>query len=314
MWTPQRYIPMVLTGSIVVIAFVLTSCSGTTEQGAEEQESAERGSAGQSVARAAEPGTASPDAAEQESMESQKGDSVNHAVFDGMLKKYVDDKGMIDYRTWKARDLATLDGYLEMLEGVDPEGLEDRNEVFAFWINTYNALTIRAMLHFYPTSSIRNHVSVLGYSIWKDYKITIRGQEYSLDDIEHKILRKMDEPLIHFALVCASIGCPPLMTEAFTAEDLDRQLRENTLVFFADPGKFRADPENRTVWLSPIMDWYKDDFGKNWPERLRFIAPYVPDDAARALLKREDVEVDYLDYDWGINEQINEQTNEQQNN
>ena len=239
------------------------------------------------------PGTAEP----------QGGDRVDHSVYDGLLKKYVDDRGMIDYRTWKARDVGTLDGYLDMLKGVDPDGLRDRNEVFAFWINAYNALTIRGMLHFYPTSSIRDHVSLLGYSIWKDYKINVRGTEYSLDDIEHEILRKMDEPLVHFALVCASIGCPPLMTEAFTAEHLDRQLRQNTLVFFADPSKFRADPGNQTVWLSPIMDWYKDDFGKNRRARLDFIAPYVPDDAARALLRRKDVAVDYLHYDWGINEQ-----------
>ena len=239
------------------------------------------------------PGTAEP----------QGGGRVDHSVYDGLLKKYVDDRGMIDYRTWKARDVGTLDGYLDMLKGVDPDGLRDRNEVFAFWINAYNALTIRGMLHFYPTSSIRDHVSLLGYSIWKDYKINVRGTDYSLDDIEHEILRKMDEPLVHFALVCASIGCPPLMTEAFTAEHLDRQLRQNTLVFFADPSKFRADPGNQTVWLSPIMDWYKDDFGKNRRARLDFIAPYVPDDAARALLRRKDVAVDYLHYDWGINEQ-----------
>ena len=242
------------------------------------------------------PGTAEP-----------QGDGmVDHSVYDGLLKKYVDDKGLIDYRTWKARDVGTLDGYLEMIKGVDPDGLKDRNELFAFWINTYNALTIRGMLHFYPTSSIKNHVSLFGYSIWKDYQINIRGKEYSLDDIEHKILRKMNEPLIHFALVCASIGCPPLETEAFTADGLDRQLKENTLVFFADPAKFRADPENKTVWLSPIMDWYKDDFGRNQRERLVYIASYVPDDAARALLKEEDVDVDYLEYDWDINEQRGE--------
>ncbi len=239
------------------------------------------------------PGTAEP----------QGGGRLDHSVYDGLLKKYVDDRGMIDYRTWKDRDVGTLDSYLDMLKGVDPDGLRNRNEVFAFWINAYNALTIRGMLHFYPTSSIRNHVSLIGYSIWKDYKINISGTDYSLDDIEHEILRKMDEPLIHFALVCASIGCPPLMTEAFTAEDMERQLRANTLVFFADPSKFRADQGNHTVWLSPIMDWYKDDFGKNWRERLDFIAPYVPDDAARALLGQKDVDVDYLHYDWGINEQ-----------
>lgn len=235
--------------------------------------------------------------------EAQGGDMVDHSVYDGLLKKYVDDRGMIDYRTWKARDVGTLDGYLEMIKSVDPGALKDRNEVFAYWINTYNALTIRGMLHFYPTTSIRDHVSLLGYSIWKDYKIDIQGTEYSLDDIEHNILRKMDEPLVHFALVCASIGCPPLMTEAFTAEDVERQMKANTLVFFADPSKFRADPEDNTVWLSPIMDWYKDDFGKNQQEVLEYIAPYVPDDAARALLKRRDVDVDYLHYDWGINEQ-----------
>lgn len=232
------------------------------------------------------------------------GDGImDHSVYDGLLKKYVDGKGMVDYRAWKVRDVDALDEYLKMIQGVNLVRIKERNELFAFWINTYNALTIRGMLDFYPTSSIRNHVSQFGYNIWKDYKISIEGEEYSLDAIEHEILRKMGEPLIHFALVCASIGCPPLMAEAFTGEGLDRQLRGNTLLFFAEPSKFRAEPENGKVWLSAIMEWYKDDFGRNQQERLDFISPYITDDVARDLLKCQNVVVDYLDYDWGINEQ-----------
>tara|TARA_B100000029_G_scaffold389840_1_gene386373 strand:- start:73466 stop:74251 length:786 start_codon:yes stop_codon:yes gene_type:complete len=235
----------------------------------------------------------------------QGGSMVDHSLYNKLLNKYVNNKGLVNYRAWKNQDVNTLDTYLDMIKEVDTSKLEVKNELLAFWINTYNALTIRGILHFYPTNSIKNHVSVVGYSIWKDYKININDNDYSLDDIEHKILRNMDEPLIHFALVCASIGCPPLLKEAFRADNLEEQLADNARVFFLDPTKFDADSENNIIKLSPILDWYKDDFGNDQRERLNFIIPYIPDNIARNLLQDSDVTVEYLDYNWGINEQKN---------
>lgn len=228
---------------------------------------------------------------------------VDHSIYDALLKKYVDEKGLVAYKPWKAKDEATLDGYLAAIGRIDPAQLKDKAERLAYWINVYNALTIKGMLHFYPTKSIRDHVSTFGYSIWKDYKITISGKEYSLDDVEHEILRKMNEPRIHFAIVCASISCPPLLNEAFTSDRIEAQLKERTITFFADPEKFQIDPAKNTVRLSPIMDWYGEDFGNNQRERLDYIKPYIQDAEARAFLDRDKLKVKKLDYDWGINEQ-----------
>ena len=119
-----------------------------------------------------------------------------------------------------------------------------------------------------------------------------------------QILRKMNEPRIHFAIVCASIGCPPLLDEAFTTDRLERQLTERTITFFSNPDKFRIDPDKNTVRLSPIMDWYKDDFGKNQQDRLDFIKPFIQDADARVFLSRDKLKIENLDYDWGINDQM----------
>ena len=229
---------------------------------------------------------------------------VDHSVYDALLKKYVDKEGFVAYQKWKDQDEATLDGYLEAIGQVDPARLKNDGEKLVFWINVYNALTLKAMLHFYPTKSIRDHVKIIGYNIWKDYKLTIHDKDYSLDDMEHQILRKMNEPRIHFAIVCASIGCPPLLDEAFTTDRLERQLTERTITFFSDPDKFRIDPDKNTVRLSPIMDWYKDDFGKNQQDRLDFIKPFIQDADARAFLSRDKLKIENLDYDWGINDQM----------
>lgn len=233
---------------------------------------------------------------------------VDHGLYNRLLKRYVDETGFVDYKTWKTQDENTLNTYLEAVGHVNPAQLRDRRERLAFWINVYNALTIKAILHFYPTKSIRDHVSLLvGYNVWKDFKWTINGQDYSLDEIEHDILRKMGEPRIHFAIVCASIGCPPLRNEAYTGERLEAQLTANTNAFFADPQKFRIDTKARTVYVSPILDWFKEDFGKNQEERLAFIRPYVPE-AVRGFLSGDGWTVRYLDYDWGLNERSPQRT------
>jgi hypothetical protein len=214
----------------------------------------------------------------------------------------VDDNGLVAYAAWKQKDEATLEAYLAGIGTVDPDRLSDAPERLAFWINVYNALTIKGILHFYPTKSIRDHVSVLGYNIWKDFRITIDSRSYSLDDIEHRILRKMDEPRIHFAIVCASIGCPRLLNEAYTGNRLEEQLVRNTRAFFADPNKFRIDRTKRTVWMSTILDWYREDFGKNQQDRLMFIKPYISNDKDRDFLDERELKVKYFDYDWNLND------------
>lgn len=229
---------------------------------------------------------------------------VQHESWDGLLKKYVDEAGMVDYKSWQASpaDSRALDSYLEILSTAQIEGAEPK-VALAFWINAYNAVTVKGILREYPTSSIRNHTArVVGYNIWHDLKLSVDGQDFSLDQIEHQVLRTMGEPRIHFAIVCASIGCPRLLSEAYVPEELDEQLERNTREFFAQPTKFGVDIQSRKVQLSPILKWFGEDFGDSETERLEFIAQYAPE-AAQPLLQSGKANVSYLDYDWDLNSQ-----------
>lgn len=233
-------------------------------------------------------------------------DEVDHQLLDALLKKYVDDYGDVDYATWQksANDMRALDSYLGELSRVEPRWQATRPAMLAFWINAYNAVTIRGILREYPTSSIRNHTPRLyGYHIWKDLLLVVGDHNYSLEQIEHQILRKLDEPRVHFAIVCASKGCPRLLSEAYIGERLEEQLVANTRHFFAKLGNFRHDANAQTFHVSPIMKWFDEDFGIDQAARLKTIAPYLQTPAARQAALNNNVRVKYLDYDWSLNDQ-----------
>jgi hypothetical protein len=176
--------------------------------------------------------------------------------------------------------------------------------VLAFWINAYNAVTVRGILREYPMSSIRNHTAkAFGYNIWKDLLLVVGGQSFSLDQIEHDILRKMGEPRIHFAIVCALRSCPRLLNRAYTAADLEAQLSANTRAFFASPANFCYELEQSVFRLSSILNWLADDFGSDQASQMKTIAPYLPTREAQQAAVTNAVSVSYLDYDWGLNDQ-----------
>jgi len=230
---------------------------------------------------------------------------IDHAPWTALLQKHVDERGMVAYARWKssASDLAALDAYINHLSTATVDGSTPKSAQLAFWINAYNAVTVKGILKEYPTSSIRNHTAKLfGYNIWKDLQLHVAGKEYSLDDMEHQVLRKMDEPRIHFAIVCASIGCPKLLQEAFTAEKLEQQLVKSTRDFFADPTKFSFDQRSGTLSLSPILKWFSSNFGPDTASLQRYIAPYLPEQA-QAIARSGAAKVRYLDYDWELNDQ-----------
>lgn len=229
---------------------------------------------------------------------------IDHSVWDGLLKKYVDTEGMVNYRAWKANsaDAQALDQYLVHLS--HSNGLGTNEQQFAFWINAYNAVTIKGILREYPTTSIRNHTAkLIGYNIWKNLKLVVGGKQVSLDEMEHQVLRKMGEPRIHFAIVCASIGCPRLLNEAYVAERLDEQITVNSKSFFADPSKFRYDANRQTFYISPIIQWFGEDFGSSTSAQLKAIAPYLPDVAASQAAASGRGTMSFVDYDWGLNDQ-----------
>ena len=227
---------------------------------------------------------------------------IGHSRFDKLLKKHVDGDGYVDYSAWKksAADRRELQTYLAELGRADLNRRESKQSQLAFWINAYNAVTIEGILQVYPTSSIRKHTSRFGgYNIWKHLPLTVGGKKFSLNDIEHKILRNMGEPRIHFAIVCASVGCPRIRNEAYTADKLNAQLKDNTQDFFSRSKNFQV--ERGTIKLSSILKWFGSDFGGSKSAVLSYIRPYLPKTAQPLANSRTRVE--YLDYDWRLNDQ-----------
>jgi hypothetical protein len=233
-------------------------------------------------------------------------DDVSHGAWDELLKKYVDDHGLVDYAAWKraTADVRKLDEYLATLSRADLARQASRKARLSFWINAYNAVTVKGILREYPTTSIRNHTpKVLGYNIWQDLLLIVGDGQFSLDDIEHKILRKMGEPRIHFAIVCAAVSCPPLRAEAYTVARLDEQLNDNASRFFARTANFGFNQETNSMAVSSILDWFGTDFGRSSADQLRAIADFLPSDAARRAAKEGNVRLIFLEYDWQLNDQ-----------
>ena len=233
-------------------------------------------------------------------------DAIDHSGYDALLRKFVDDRGNVDYTGWKAsaKDVAALDEYLAHLSSIDFAAKSSRDAQLAHWINAYNAVTLKGILREYPTTSIRNHTAkVFGYNIWHDLLLHAGGKAYSLDTIEHKILRPAKEPRIHFAIVCASESCPRLLNRAYTADALEGQLTANTRDFFANSGNFQYDARAGKVQLSSIMRWFAEDFGETKADQLRTIAPYLPTPEAQRAAQAGSASVSYLDYSWDLNDQ-----------
>jgi hypothetical protein len=226
--------------------------------------------------------------------------SFDHAVFDRLLKAHVAE-GKVDYDAFaRAPEFSR---YLDQLARAQPETLTD-TERLAFWINVYNAYTIQLVNAHGERDSIRNINKTLGVikanGPWKEEIVKAGGQTTTLDAVEHEIVRKrFREPRIHFALVCAARSCPPLRPEAYTGARLEAQLEEQARLFIAQsPEKNRVDLEAATVHVSPIFEWYKEDFG---PYLGAFLARYVPDGPARKLLESGKFKTEETPYDWSLN-------------
>lgn len=183
-----------------------------------------------------------------------------------------------------------------------PDRLETREERLAYWINIYNIFAIDLIVNAYPVESIKDIGSFFS-PVWKKEAGSIHGRPYSLDEIEHKILRPMGEPRIHLAIVCASVSCPPLARTPFLATAIDRQLDGVLASFLANPTKgARLDRKRRTLWLSKIFDWFEEDFASAGGV-LAFVLPRLAEDDARWIrAHRAELEIGHLDYDWSLNE------------
>jgi hypothetical protein len=192
------------------------------------------------------------------------------------------------------------------LSEADTAALSSSSERLSFWINAYNILAIDFVVRSYPIASIRNLGSILR-PVWDRQAGVIGGRPYTLNFIEHEILRPMGEPRVHGAIVCASRSCPSLRRSPYEAPQLEAQLSEAMTAWLADPRKgMRIDPKSRTVFLSRIFEWFAADFSSGGGV-LEVVSRYAPE-TARTWLKRAmpDVRVKYLDYDWGLNDWPND--------
>ncbi len=224
---------------------------------------------------------------------------VDHSLFTQLLRKYVDEKGKVNYSSLK-KDEDKLNQYLQLLSANAPdEDTWTREEQLAYWINAYNAFTLRLILDHYPLESIKDIGSAIQIPFvntpWDIKFIKIGTEKYDLNNIEHSILRKnFDEPRIHFAIVCASYSCPQLRREAYEADRLEEQLSAQARLFLADTTKNKFSKDKAEV--SKIFSWFKGDFTKDGT-LVDFLNRYAP------VTLSSEADVSYRDYDWSLNEQ-----------
>lgn len=225
--------------------------------------------------------------------------AINHSAFDAMLREHVTD-GLVDYDAF--RDAAAFRAYLRLLERSSLVGA-DEDERLAFWINVYNAYTIQLIVQHGERESIRNVNRTLGVlrlkGPWSERIVRAAGRTLSLDDVEHRIIRRdFHDPRIHFALVSAAKGSPPLRSEAYTGATLERQLFDQGERFLKDTTKNQI--ETRLPRLSPIFTYYKFDFGNSRSELGAYLAAWFEGEAKKRLESGR-FGMREIPFDWSLN-------------
>jgi Protein of unknown function, DUF547 len=226
----------------------------------------------------------------------------SHAAFNGVLKKYVKPSG-VNYAGIK-NDIAPLNTYLDSIAAVTESEFNSfsREQQMAMLINLYNAATLKLVADHYPVNSIRD-ISKSSGGPWKQPVVRLLGKKQTLDYLENDLLRpKYKDPRVHFAINCASIGCPILRNEAFQAQKLSAQMDEQTRIFLKDPTKNRLDAKNKTLYLSSIFHWFKGDFVGKSGSVEKFIAPYISA-SDRAIIEKGGLTIKNTDYSWSLNKQ-----------
>jgi hypothetical protein len=230
------------------------------------------------------------------------------ALYTDVLADHVSE-GRVDYR--KLCEDERLESYISYLAATDPAAFPSDVDRLAFWLNAYNAFTLKIICDNYPVDSINDlHFGgrIIGHvtkkTVWDKEFAMVGGVTYSLNHIEHDIVRPVfADPRAHFALVCAAISCPVLRSEAYRGDRLDEQLDDQGRVFFAQTGKNRFDVEAKTAYLSKILDWYQGDFGDGDEEVLRYVARFLPENLASEILADPaGWKVKHTKYDWSLND------------
>ncbi|MBW4564124.1 MAG: DUF547 domain-containing protein [Mojavia pulchra JT2-VF2] len=229
---------------------------------------------------------------------------IDFEPWDKLLRQYVDQQGRVDYLAWKREQPQALADWLSSIKHLQFNA--NAAEELALWINLYNAFTISTVLEQYPIESIRPRI--LGIPNWLGFLwffqrriYDIFGKRYSLAQIENQILRdKLQEPRIHFAIVCASIGCPLLRPGAYFPEQVSQQLDEDARRFINNPEKVRYDSQSQVLYCNKILKWYRQDFVKVAPSIPEYIRSYLNTD----LPLTASTPISYLHYDWSLNQRM----------
>lgn len=216
---------------------------------------------------------------------------VDHGLYDNVLKAHTTD-GQVNYPAIAAdKSFATYLGQLAVTPAPSA-----KNDKLVYYLNAYNALAMKGILDGRsPSNFFGRHM------FFKSAKFKLAGGVTSLHNIEHEILRKLDEPRIHFAIICASMSCPKIRSEAFTSVKLEEQLNDNTRRFINDPTRNRFDKKEKMAYLSQIFKWFEEDFEKSNGSAQKFIAKFVTDPDIAKELAVDGYKVTYLDYDWSLN-------------
>ncbi|MBK7130767.1 MAG: DUF547 domain-containing protein [Crocinitomicaceae bacterium] len=215
-----------------------------------------------------------------------------HAIWDRYLSNYVSSSGTVNYKSMKV-NMDSLDAYLLELRDHAPQTDWSSNEKLAYYINAYNAYTIKFVLSKYPVASVKD-ISFSGKDIWNFKMANLGGTNYTLNQIENDILRKMNEPRIHFAINCASKSCPKLSNQAYDADKMNSQLSSATKTFINDT-KHNILAEKK-LQLSALFEWYATDFNVDGKTLIDFLNLYSN------ITIQAGAKIEYLEYDWNLNE------------
>ena len=221
-------------------------------------------------------------------------EEVSHQLLRQVFSAHVKD-GLVDYPAVQMDD--RFPAYLAQLDRVDPEALATRHERLTFWINAYNAFAVKGILDRFSPASL---VGRYRYFIGRDYRVG--GVAINLYDLERQILiKQFHEPLIHFAIVCASVSCPKLQPWSYEPDQLTVQLDRVAREFINDPARNRFDRKNKVASLSMIFKWFEEDFTKAAGSVVSYITRYVNDPELVQDLMQSDYRIEYLEYDWSLN-------------
>ncbi|WP_281647909.1 DUF547 domain-containing protein [Parendozoicomonas sp. Alg238-R29] len=226
---------------------------------------------------------------------------IDHQLWDDFLKTYIQEDMTgtmyrVKYKEVTSKDKQALKSYLSQMQSLDPRAYS-KDEQFAYWVNLYNALTVRLILDNYPVKSIRKIGSWLGFGPWDNDIAEVAGQELTLNDIEHRILRPIwKDARIHYAVNCASVGCPDLFPQAWTGENKEQMLEQAARRYARQSKGFEIRGE--VLFLSSIYDWYNSDFG-SMQQLKEHLTKYAP--AAKASELRDFKGTVEHRYDWNLN-------------